>query len=576
MTVYHVPQINSLPVLDPAELARDCRRCGIPVHFWGLANSVTTTIGMGAGSAFLLVKYATLQQLDVNGFHTITWLYVNGTSQTTITLPNYVLVSARAVTSNVNSDGAYLIELRDRRQFLAANCGAVIKGFNIPRPRGDGASYTTFGRYWPDTMKTTTDAYTWQEVLADLWALLPTEAGSCPTLAWYPSHAPYNLAFRGWRAWDAIGAVLDCCQSTLVPTSSGFTVAKLGAVQTGLSFTALASRKVSDWSPKTGLHRARAPETLRICFPVRGRSQYLTAPSHRWEDRRVYTVDAATGITGAKAGTVLPVWAAISAEMATDGATCQNTSECASAAAGLGAAVSDRIRLLGDGSHQAYHGLVSTIPLGEQVHVIRYRDYGDGQGVRTEYVTDPAWAIPPRFPSVNAETFAGARLLARTAERTGITYPATTDRRLPVAFQTYAVSGGGVLTYSDFSTNADGIALAPAGWLPPNCQVEIEHDGSWWRIVRGPTILHGRCTEDATEAEWASTTITLGAGELQVYRGTSAGVYTPQTYSGGSPVLLPFFNTGGIGDAYDKLVTVGLDADGNWVALVIPCDGVMP
>ncbi|MEI7673020.1 MAG: hypothetical protein WCK00_12995, partial [Deltaproteobacteria bacterium] len=78
MPEYHVPKINGLPILDPKALAEGCVQSNLPVEFWLKANSITNPIGMEPGVAFFVVSASTLDALDKNGQHSITWEYNNG------------------------------------------------------------------------------------------------------------------------------------------------------------------------------------------------------------------------------------------------------------------------------------------------------------------------------------------------------------------------------------------------------------------------------------------------------------------------------------------------------------------
>ena len=584
---YHIPKVGGQSVLNPMDVAAGCQQSGLPADFIGLASSLTLPIGMEPGSAWFLLSSQAIGSLNLNGPLNIEWEYNENVSPgvpgTTLTFPNWYASGSRAVTSNVTNAAVWLLHLLDRRSVLS-HAATADKSYNIPRPRYSGTDYGTF-RYWPDTMKPSggsgpPSAWTWQEVLADLWALLPSSlAGSCPSLPWNPTHDAYNLTFRGWPVWEAIAAVLECCQSTLTMQPSGvFSAVLLGSSQYSLNFSSLDSKKVLDWAPKTNVVRTRIPEKFRICFPVRGRDSKTTAVSHRWHDQRFHTVDVASGVSGAEPGTIDPVIAPLSAEMDIDGTTCLNSSECSSAAAALAAKCADRIKVLGLSDWKCFYGLQSTPSVGSQVHLIRWRDFGDGTGARTEYVTDASWSAPPRIPRVNIEHFNEAHLMARTCERYGYTYPSYIspvrgDRRLPISYQRYTVDSYGGLTWTDFqdSADADAVAISPPGWFPPRVKVELTHDQSRWRVSGWPEHLYV-VPVAAIDAQTCTLTggygdtprYTPGRGDARVY------IYDPvtrdyvlQLYNDNTPVVVEIVNTSCEDTGTDSLIA-HLNRDEEW------------
>jgi len=116
------------------------------------------------------------------------------------------------------------------------------------------------------------------------------------------------------------------------------------------------------------------------------------------------------------------------------------------------------------------------------------------------------------------------------------------------------------------------IAAATRIWYPPGCPVEIAHDGKRWRIVRGPSLLHGVASTAIGTAAWNvdCDEYTLGSATIQVWY-KSGSVYVPQEYSDSDPVEMTFKNVSAAVESC-KLLVAQDNADGEWVVTVEPCE----
>lgn len=395
MSVTRYPTVNGLRCIDPGEVAAAHQQLGIPADFWSKANSVTCNVGQEPGSAWLLLPRVNGDALGANAYHSIAWEHENGTT----TFPGWVL--HRAVLQGLDGDSyaPYLCEFRDKRQVLKLSC--IDAAYNVRRPSPCGDS--TGEGYFEDTLNTGTP-YTWQQMFAAVWGNLPAAvAGSAPTLAYVPTEAPENWSFHGISAWDAVGQVLEFLQSRIVlnPLTGVFTVARLGAEQTGLTaaLAALTHLRMQDWGPRSDLNLSIAPATVRFFFPKRFHS------CGQWYDDYVdggplvdefHTIDKTTGLTGAQTGTVLPYHVEIVAEIEDDGSTVANATALGALADDLVAKLADRFNRATERGGWQYSGIVTSALPGSEIHTVVWRDFGDDTGCVTELRRDPGLGVPEK------------------------------------------------------------------------------------------------------------------------------------------------------------------------------------
>jgi len=64
-------------------------------------------------------------------------------------------------------------------------------------------------RHWLADTLNSGALWSWQEMLADVWADLPATAETVPILPWTPAHAPDSWRFQGISAWEAVRLIFD-------------------------------------------------------------------------------------------------------------------------------------------------------------------------------------------------------------------------------------------------------------------------------------------------------------------------------------------------------------------------------
>jgi hypothetical protein len=386
----HYPTINDLPVLDPEPLYASARAHGHLVDFWGKANSITIPVGRLPGRAYFVVPKTTYSGLDLESRMNLKWKY----GDDTLVQSNWVVTKATAIGSDLDDNAAYFLELADKRWVLARHGGTVNVSYNQSMlfPQRENATKV----YWSDSLNGST-AYTWQEILEELWAQLPAGlAGSCPTLAWYPAHTPENWAFRGESAWSAIFRLLDACQCTLAPTASGFDCIGLGDEQTAVDTLSAthAAKLLLDAKPSPWIAESWVPELVGVFFAARTQERPgNVVPSMGVEHSGCVSYEVETYDADAEPDTCLAVWSDFAAEIGAD-ETVLNDSALAAAARDLTERITLRLQRCSLPMLRHFSGYINGFALGAQLHRITYRDYGDDAGFRTEISADTALAAP--------------------------------------------------------------------------------------------------------------------------------------------------------------------------------------
>jgi len=175
--------------LAPAPLVEQSIEYDLPDGWHGLANGITLPRGRKYGVANFLVAQSDLSKLS--GRNTIDCYHDGGTT----TWRGWYVESWEAVTKQENP--AYWVRLVDPRWLLERSSSEGWR-YNLRKSSTDYVTASTMGG----------TPYTWTQVISDLWSLLPSQAGSVPTLPRTPPTTPENLYFDGVSAWRAVNQVL--------------------------------------------------------------------------------------------------------------------------------------------------------------------------------------------------------------------------------------------------------------------------------------------------------------------------------------------------------------------------------
>ena len=289
--------LSNQSCIDPKAVYQTCVRLGLPTDFWGRPNSFTNVRGCKSGTGFVLLTSASLEVLDLEDEQTLAFSLAPSeiaglvvTKPQTVTQAALHVVDCTCITSGLRGDPAacYLVELADRRRLAR---GAVIdSAYNILSTPGDDSEY-----FSATTDPDTEDAWTWDDMLADVWSNLEDWLGDYPGLPLddngdplEPDGVPTNFDFYGHGlAIDALQFILDRLGYTLVMDNAGdFTIVQLGADDEEAVAAIKAADTLRIWdddaqTPNLG----RVPATIRVQFPIQ------QSPPDPTGDSPWYTID---------------------------------------------------------------------------------------------------------------------------------------------------------------------------------------------------------------------------------------------------------------------------------------------
>ncbi len=370
--------LDGLPCLDPLPLDTS-QRDGSPNDFVGRANGVTCPLGARPGTATVVVPRTTGDGLDRDSAHTISFIHENGT---TVFSGYYI---KEMYLSNVDGDlkSAYVVELVDKRHILTR--AAINQRYNVHKPiHHHTADARGRSKYWLDSLSGSS-LQTWAQVWASIWGCLGATAGALPALPYTPAGTPKNYVFDG-NAWEAAIEFLASivCTIGFDPISDSFYVVQLGTAQAGLDLAVLESRRIYD-GKMPACDAANSPASWLFMFP----RQY---PSN--DDHTEYG-QSDTGSGGPGLGEV-GWWDRTPATFCEIGGI-QNQSDLDARKDDLEQQLSGKAELVGQAKRILYSGVVSSVLPGSQLAEIRWRDYGDADGMVTElhhYALD--LPTPPR------------------------------------------------------------------------------------------------------------------------------------------------------------------------------------
>lgn len=366
------------------------------------ANSLTIPVGQEAARGFFVMQRDDLTALDLTTTKTLKFessqLHTGGkvNQKGKLEIKGLYVVNdpVRLDTCGDDNDrAAYLVEVTDIRGILN-RFTSISKGYNLRKP---GASFApaTASRFYTTSLNAGA-VWTWSTMAQDLWTTVGL-AGTWPTLPYTPTGVPEDFRFFGVNAWDALHQVLRQigCTTAITPTaaSTTFTIVRLGTTQTSLSereakYEQIESHNLNALSAVP----TRVPHTIRVFFYYRDERQpdnWALAP---------YSVDKTTGVTGAVASTVLPLWSIVPARY-------DFTSGLAASSATLdtiAGEIKDNWLAINNLSRarKVYPGIVADLFPGSQLRAVEWRDSGDGWQTTTSRRPETClWSEKPLWPA---------------------------------------------------------------------------------------------------------------------------------------------------------------------------------
>lgn len=465
--------IDEKRCLDPGELKISADRNQTPLDFWARANSYTCPLGPDPGSAWAILSRLDANTLARDSFHSMR--FEDGLTNETISSLGIVrqFTMNRALAGDEKA--AVLIELQDKRRQLRMS--DINKQYNVRIPAPSVTSGTSL--YYSES-RNGGALWTWQTMLNDMWAVLPSIAGMAPTLPFSPDATPEGFRFIGVNAWDALHIVLTKLQVTTRwdPFDDVFSYIRLGVAQT-LNLSDFAERLVYDYDPGQGYDLSKMPATVRVYFGRRELYQGIekdTPQAGNWEMVPFTSIDVATGVAGALTGTVQQVWDDLAATIDGVGAV-DNASALNARANEVTVGIVAKLNVSHERNRKLYEGIIAFLP-GSQVTEVVWRNYGDGNGLFTELIQSPRSAA---IEGSGVATVASGDGLSAVGEH--LEGPDLSRNQYPLwprLEQPVIVDDGVTSTGDDVAANGDG--LIP-GFVRRYVTVWSTLDACWIRPI---------------------------------------------------------------------------------------------
>lgn len=357
--------------IDPAALAAECERVGIPLGAWyGSANRYACPLGVDPGVGDLLLTKRQLDNIALDQGHDLE--FKDTISGQSATFTNIHLIAQQCVTPGKPDDpnAVYHVQVSDVRH-LWRLC-VLDQGYNHPQTPGDDAISE-------DTINDTA-AWTWEEVWGSLWATLsPLEEGDAPELPEAPQGTPNRLDYFGLQAPDGMRDFLRRLGFDLAydPTTATCTVVILGDTQPNLevALDALTPYRLHDAQPSQPIYGSK-PEKVRVLFPKRPEEAYGGDP---WFS--IDVEDTSGDTTGVIEGTVVTLRDDHPALMAATN--CTNQGDLDTRATARAEEYFRQVQ--GDGLYQSvFAGVHTSVLPGSEITTVIWEERG--AGLKTEVV----------------------------------------------------------------------------------------------------------------------------------------------------------------------------------------------
>ena len=384
-------RFNDKDVIHPAKVKQYADKWGTPQEFWGKANSYTNPLGKEPGNLWLLMRRKDVYEMDATGTYSLT--IVDTPNDQTVTAPGFSIVKAYSVVlaEAETDDAVYLVHAQDARGDMAYT--SINEQYNVRHPAPNAFSGATL--YYPESLNSGS-IWTWQTMISDIWTNLPDSAGAAPTLPYTPHGTPEGFRFIGVSAWDALHVVLEKinCTTKYEPIGGAITIIRLGETSSTLAqtFVDLKPRLMYDADPLAGFFASSMPETIEVFF--RRKDEYYgtesdTPRTGNWEMTPAYSKTVATGVSGAAAGSIFPVWDDLPALWSSTTGTWSNSATMDARAAEVASNLEDRIRREHERIARIYSGIVTSVTPSAEVSEVKWRHYGDSRaGTEVGTVTE--------------------------------------------------------------------------------------------------------------------------------------------------------------------------------------------
>lgn len=370
----------NMPLYSPKVEAANLRRLKkpIPPEFWK-ANSIHLPLGRESGRGWLLMRRGDLDEIVLNELHTLVFEDVeeNGLRPQSRLYVDSLVIAREPLCltpSHIAGDpeAIYLVEVADSRHL--ARMVTLRAYYNLrARPYTTGADKYQLESLNPDT----NDAWTWDEMVGDIWDTMSDKLGEYEGLPFEPDGTPENWNFTGLSAWDALCDVLDRLGCAVAPvlalnesTGIGYSIVQVGApnlvIEEVLDQADAKNRKIHD-GEYLPVVRGKIPFGCRVFFnrmeKHRGMERTSTNDEFNWLTDSIISifVDGPDDVTAAaQPGTYTPIWDDLPAII--HNGTLENQSDLQTRAQER---TDDFFRMIQDGGsrfHRIYTGLVDVAP----------------------------------------------------------------------------------------------------------------------------------------------------------------------------------------------------------------------
>ncbi len=281
-------------------------------RFLGKCNSFITASGFEPGRGFFLMKGK-----DVNDLQTS----INNTTHTavfqgpnTVQINKLIITHCEGLTTGLGSidDALYVVHVADLR--ILGPMTSINKAYNV-RPPDPSTTYYAYSKNGGSN-------WTFNTLVPNIWTNMPSAFGSLSVSRANFTGRPENYVFHGVSAWDALKKILDDTNHILTLSYTGQFAVEAAFTDNDdfnqADFDAQEYTLVNSRAQISAAHQV--PEKIRVFFPSRNRAFHLSTdvevvdPNAYSHEAPLYSVDKSTGVTGAVAGTVLPVYHPLAAE----------------------------------------------------------------------------------------------------------------------------------------------------------------------------------------------------------------------------------------------------------------------
>lgn len=404
---------NIYPVFDAIEELGNIATSGYPMPR-GTFNCLLNPLGEAYARGWFCLRRDTLNKINLNATHSITFTDDTGRSATAYNLL-FVTEPLNLVPGKASDpDAVFLCEMSDLRYQLGGpHMGvAVNKQFNVRAP-DYSADATPATNYYADSLNAGA-AWTWQTMMANLWATMSTQLGTTPTLPAIPDGTPEGWRFPGVSCWWALNRILEYANVAVLwnPTlqSNPYSLVAIGATDSAsdaaITTAETGNLKIFDREYRSVIF-GRIPGKARVYFHVQygryGEEQTTPRTSSQWATNGVTSIDVTGPDSASDPSVIVPLWGSMAALADKDGAitnTSALTTNASDVANGFWRMIRGRggLRLHKIFSGVLMNGSTAFVP-GSSIRGVAWRQDLNGiggdepGGLITEIVRHPFWML---------------------------------------------------------------------------------------------------------------------------------------------------------------------------------------